>query len=244
VQLVASTSFAAETLVITLHEVVAGATANTGMLLDIGIGAAASETVLIPDLLVGQSVASASGVTGVIGGTIIVPIAVAAGTRISARIQGHTASDTLTVGLQYRASGFADTPGVACTAIGVNSSGASTGTVPTAAGSVNTKGDWTELISSTAAPYRYLVVTMQLTSTTVITAADGLVDIGIGAAASEVVIIPDIPYISTGNEQFKFVGCELPFKVSIPAGTRLACRYQATSTGAAARPVIAVCGVT
>lgn len=246
-QLVASTSFAAETLIITLHEATNTNAANTGMLLDIGIGASSAETVLVPDLLCGFGVATSSAVAGIIGQqTFIIPIAIPAGSRLSGRIQGHTASDTITVGLQYRASGFCDAPGVAITAHGVTSSGATTGTAPTTVGSTNTKGSWTDLVTATTATYRYLLVTMQGPATTTTTAADGLVDIGVDTSGgtSYSVIIPDLPYGMTSNEAFVYKGAELPFKVSLPVGTRIACRYQSSSTNANGKPVVAVYGVT
>lgn len=245
-ELVASTSFAAETLIVTLHETVAASNTNTGMLLDIGIGASTAETPLVPDLLCGFSISNASGIAGAIGRTFIVPIGVAAGSRLSARIQGHTASDTTTVGLRYRAMGFVDAPGRTVTAIGVSSSGATTGTVPTTAGSTNTKAAWTDLIAATTADYRYLMVAMQSSAVSSTVAADGLVDIGVDTTGgtSFTVICPDIPYMTTTAETFAYNGCELPYKASIPAGSRLAVRYQCSSTNTSARPAVAVYGIT
>jgi len=104
-------------------------------------------------------------------------------------------------------------------------SGATTGTALTA-GAANTKGSWVELIASTANKTVYLIVWARRSAGT-----PGLIDIGIGAAASEVVLIPNISPESAGDG-FVFEG-----PIRIAAGTRIAARYQnstASDTGAIA----------
>ena len=86
-QIIASAPFDIGMLWITADDNHAAST-NTSMLLDIGIGAASSEVVLLPDILAGHSTLSASQ-------GFMVPIFIPQGTRISGRIQAAITSDTL-----------------------------------------------------------------------------------------------------------------------------------------------------
>lgn len=71
---------------------VAIAASATDMLLDIAIGAAASEQVILPDLLVGYTAATSVGPR-----QWFIPIFIPRGSRIAARIQALIASDTTQV---------------------------------------------------------------------------------------------------------------------------------------------------
>jgi hypothetical protein len=93
-------------------------------------------------------------------------------------------------------------------------------TTLTGGGSAHSKGSWVELISSTSQDIEWLEVQFD--------ANDGpssvLVDIGTGAASSEVVVVPDIAFFQ------KFAGSSqahaLTLPISIPSGTRVAARCQ------------------
>lgn len=67
---------------------------RTDMLLDLARGAAASERVVLPDLLVGWSPTSSEG-----GFVVFLPLFIPQGTRISARIQALISSDTANVAI-------------------------------------------------------------------------------------------------------------------------------------------------
>lgn len=113
----------------------------------------------------------------------------------------------------------------------------STGTAMTAPVSTNTKAAWTQIVASTTSPARWLLVGITNPPTTIPTGASGLIDVGAGIAGSEGIIIPDIAFTVT-------TGCDinaamaLCFPVNLPAGVRLATRYQATSISTASRPNI------
>lgn len=244
VELIASTAFAAETVQIIIFETIATNAGNTSMLLDIGTGAAASETVLIPNVIVGHSMGTTGLGQAINQQTFIFQgLAVPSGTRISARVQGATTLDTCKVGVALRQSGGPLSAGTTVTTFGADTA-TSNGTVPATISTNNTKlTTYTTITASTSVDIRSFVVSVGSAGSGIFTAADGLIDIAIGAASSETIIVPDIPYGGNGNEQFVYKGCELPFIRSIPAGTRLSVRYQATSNAAAAKPTVAIHGI-
>lgn len=94
------------------------------------------------------------------------------------------------------------------------------------AGSANVKGAWTELIAATDNnSYGFNLVIMM--GATASAARNWLMDIGIGAAAAEVVLVPDFLGTASINSHI-----ELFIPIFIPKGTRIAARGQCT-TGSA-----------
>lgn len=91
----------------------------------------------------------------------------------------------------------------------------------TSAGS-GAKGSWVQLFASLARKTNFLNIHFDNNNT----GQEYHIDIGTGAAASEVVLIPDLEYEVdlTGNNQIPII---YSFKVNIPAGTRLAARVAA-----------------
>lgn len=86
--------------------------------------------------------------------------------------------------------------------------------------SANTKGAWVELIASTANDVDIIDIEVYGPET-----AYYAIDIGIGAAASEVVIIPDLT-LSASNSFNQSSGKRYKIPIAIPAGTRVAARMQ------------------
>ena len=101
----------------------------------------------------------------------------------------------------------------------------SRGVVVTAPASANTKAAWTQLVSSTSRACSGLVVT--ITGTNPGANETVLVDIGTGAAASEVVLAPNLP---AGGSAYTnvFTGHQYVIPATIAAGTRIAARYQSS----------------
>lgn len=91
-QLIASTSFDAQLLVVKVSGSYSSNT-DTSMLLDIAIGAAAGETVIVPNLLCGYGGSASNGVWV----RYPFPLAVPAGSRISACAQAAVGSQTCRV---------------------------------------------------------------------------------------------------------------------------------------------------
>lgn len=96
---------------------------------------------------------------------------------------------------------------------------------------VGSKGSWAEAIAALANDTFGLLICINTNSTSG-ASRNSIVDIGIGASGSEVVLVPDLiggnatGYATGGNGLWYF------FPVAIPAGTRVAVRAQSTVTTA------------
>lgn len=208
-------------------------------LFDIGTGGAGVEAVLVANIPLFNDAAFWESHSG----TILLPVSIASGTRISARCQCTTASESVTM----NASAI---EGVG-TATAINTYGANTsnsrGTQVDPGGTANTKGAYVELSASVSADINYLVVIANHTAN-LDSMATGRwdIDIATGGGGSESVVIADISMASRINERrsspniFTFPG------LSIPSGTRLSARAQCTTNDATDRlidvSVIAVTG--
>jgi hypothetical protein len=106
---------------------------------------------------------------------------------------------------------------------------------------INTKGAWTEITAATSASIRWLVplVVGNSTDTAWVANHRGLIDIGVGGSGSEAVIVPDVGFGAFNNEAILHFPVTVP--VRIPAGTRLAARYQEALIGD--RPGVILIGI-
>jgi hypothetical protein len=102
----------------------------------------------------------------------------------------------------------------------------------TANASANTKGNYTTLVAATSYASYGIMVQLAGLQTTASTNQRCLVDIALGAATAEVVIIPNLTcgnvsdYVAASN-----VGASYYFPIYIPAGVRVAARCQASTGG-------------
>lgn len=105
----------------------------------------------------------------------------------------------------------------------------SIGTAITPSASADTKGSYTQLIASTTYDACGLLVNMSKANRNL----PYLVDIAVGGAGSEQIIIPDLLY---DQAYTAFNAGQIYFPVAIPAGTRIAARCQndAASAGSVA----------
>ncbi len=188
-QLIASTGRPSYGITIVIHNVGAAST-NARMLVDIAIGAAASEQVIIPNLLAGNASAWNAASNG--GTCYYFPIAIPSGVRISARCQASTASDTcnIIVWLHQARTAPGLWVGQRVTAYGVNT-GTSTGTAHTP-GSTNSYATATQITSSTTNPIRYMQVGIDTGTDTTGTSMRGMFSIGLGATPDY--IIQHVPF--------------------------------------------------
>lgn len=207
---------------------------NTEFLLDIGIGPAGSEQVIVPNLYCSRTTTSGSV------GHIVLPIAVPAGARISARVQGATASVTPKLTVRV---GSATMPG-SSPAAGVDAFGADTtdtsGAAMDAGAVANTRSAWTELVRSTPREYLGLFMCFGNNKDVARTFADFDTQIGIGAAGSEVVLISDILAYAEGADDLIFPCITPLMPVHIPAGSRLSQRVRSSNTTAGDRTLDSV----
>ncbi len=126
--------------------------------------------------------------------------------------------------------------------LGTNTSD-SGGTAIDAGAVANTKGSYAQIIASTSVAYRGLIVMFGNNATNRSLTADYAVDIAVGAAASERIIIPDLELKANGQDQVtpQVWG---PFFFNIPSGVRLSARSSSTTTDATERIVdVAILGL-
>lgn len=141
---------------------------NSATLIDLAIGAASSEVAFLENLPCGS--ASQNG-----GWQVPLPVAIPAGSRISARTQSFTASRVALVGVSVL-NGGANIPGT-LTVLGANT-GTSKGV------SLSTAGSWAEITASTSETYRSLILVPSAGATT-LQANDGDIALGVGASGFE-----------------------------------------------------------
>ncbi|HSF94781.1 MAG TPA: hypothetical protein VLA52_07120 [Thermohalobaculum sp.] len=105
------------------------------------------------------------------------------------------------------------------------------GTAIDPGGTANTKGSWVQLSGALPRPINHLVLSVGNGAVGRVNPVHWLLDIGVGAAASEVLVIPNIFLTSSHLEDLP-IGSGLAFDCYIPAGSRLAARAQCSSTDA------------
>jgi hypothetical protein len=233
-----NTAFPVSGFDITLGKVgIATAATNTQTLLDVGTaptGAAAnSEVPIAQDIAIGGALAFASW---------RLPLSIPIASRISVRIRSVVASKSVTMGMMVYGGGMGVESGYRATTYG-QVTATSRGTVLTAPTSINTvEAPWTVLSAATTSSMRWMLVGLTAPNNAVATAADLLVDIGVGPAATEAAVLTDIPCSVSANED---IACPRPllFPVSIPTASRLVARYRGNSIAVAATPTLTVTGI-
>jgi hypothetical protein len=192
--------------------------------IDLGVGAAASETVLVPNIYVGCP-------GNALPHAILIPVFVKKGTRITARLQDSAGGNSMTLAVIMLKTPVSAQmlplntwPSIGPT-IGESAgylTSSSVGTTLTASASANTKGSYAQLIASTAKRSVCMLVFM---GNTVID-QKFFIDIATGAAASEVVLVSDL-FIWYSSDQITPV----TIPIMIPPGTRIAARCQCNLAG-------------
>lgn len=222
-QLVAASAFAASGLIVTIGH----GNVIHDSLVDIAVGAASSEVVVAANLLCSTREKSSS--------IYMLPIPIPAGSRISARYQTSNISSTaIYANVTLIAQPFLPgSPLGRLTAYGVTTAD-SGGTAVDPGGTANTKGSYSQITSSTTNRIRALLIGLGVAANATVTAAEGLLDIAVGAAASEQIVIPDL-WIRYSDQEHMSPQVYGPFLVNIPAGTRLAARAQCSITDATDR---------
>lgn len=214
VQLLAASTRDAYGLQLIMRSAVAQSATNNDYLLDVGIGGSGSEQVILPYI-------NAGGAT--VGRRYFFPIYIPAGSRIAVRSQRSVAgslSINMQISLMSQPGSFVGGRAVDFGTVAA----ASNGTALTAPGSTNVKAAWTELTASTSAPIKWMMPMPSVPPDNNMGAVNGLIDVGVGAAGSEVTVIPDQLFSFTNGEDIIFAPGGFP--VSIPAGSRLVARFQ------------------
>jgi len=189
-------------------------------LFDIGIGGSGSEEVLMSNF--GYTIPT--WVNNYMSYYIHCPILVPSGVRLAGRSQCSAGSGgALYVKIYYLGTTLIGGLGFSKIISFGENTGTTNGTEVDPGGTVDTKGSWVEFTSSS--PERIKAIAMMpMDDNAVSAAALWTMDIGIGGAGSEQVIIPDWLWCSTSASD-KVSPFNTPFfPVDIPVGTRIAVR--------------------
>ncbi len=223
VELIASTKFNSSLLVVNIKD---NSVSPIDHLVDIAVGAAASEQDVISNILI----SARNDVR-----CYMFPIFIAAGSRISARAQSDTNTEILDITVRLFGKTLANsTPLGRCTTYGADTGDTSgVGIDPGATG--NTKGSYAEITAATTNNIREALIVFGGQSNNAMTDAQLLVDFAVGAAASEQDILDNIlvSMIATGDIIAPPIYGPVP--LNIPSGTRLSARAQSSITDATDR---------
>jgi hypothetical protein len=219
ITLLASTAFDSTGV---LLNIITGAVGPKDWLVDIAVGAAGSEQVWIPNLIV-------SSIGTIAYWPLLMPVGVPADTRISARAQCTTANAQADILVCLMNQSFLPSaPLSRVTAYGANTAD-SGGTEIDPGTTINTKGAWVELDPAIAHDMNGLVIGIGNQNVAKAGGGNFLYDIGVGAAGSEVVIFANQeartttpPASGTTAAHTPMFGPTVP--VSVPSGVRLAAR--------------------
>ncbi len=214
-QIVASTPFACTAVQVSTTFTLA---LSRQFLIDIATGAGGAEVVKIPDLLT-----EGYNVTGSWNNTYWqVPLAVDASTRLSARFAINDITSIGTFGICVSLSAAGGQPGITSfTNLGADTSD-SGGAQVDPGGTANTFGTYTQMVASSAAVYQYLAVLSTTKGNSALTSARWCINVATGAAASEVVLIPDLRVSAGGAAPNRYGPRCLPYLTYIAASTRIA----------------------
>jgi hypothetical protein len=235
VEIITTSAFEAEGILIASQVQIATAATDSSMLLDIGLGAIGSERVLVSNIPYGHTWW---------GQRQFFPIRIPSGERVAVRVQSAIASkaDDFTCEL---VGGSGNAPlqcGGVATTYGA-STATSNGVALTDGGVANVKNSWTQITSSTTRPIRWLVPVLGGTPANTNFVVDNcLVDIGIGGAGSEAVLLPNLPVSNSAGEDLRSMSSPYPIAVNVPAGTRLSARFQQSAAPGQA-PTVTLIGI-
>jgi len=233
-ELIASTAFDTCMVMLMMSDVGGTNTVVSSMLVDIAIGAAAAETVVIPNLNAGYAaIASAGGVSA--GQRYLFPLRIPAGSRLSATAQAAVAGDDVRVAVWLY--GKPSSPvwvGETVTAYGADLA-ASQGVV-VASGTSGSEGAWTQIVASTTRAHRWLSAGVGGAGDGSLVNSHHYLDIGVGAA-TEQAIVTELPFSMGDVER---ITCHVPHFIQrqIPAGERLAARVSQNTATAQSADVI------
>ena len=201
-ELIASTAFDADIIGILPHL----PSSSNGGKLDIGIGAASSEVIIIPNIDIQFATSRDTD------NLHMIPVQIPAGSRVAARFCSASTNSIAIGGFLIESNELSGGRHIALSA------GANCYTPITVdpGATINTKGSWAELDSSTEDDINYNG-----------TARRWFLDIGVGAASSERVIMSNLIFSTQAWAAFPNpITMRLP--CNIPAGTRVAARCQCT----------------
>jgi hypothetical protein len=191
----------------------------TNILVDIGVGGSGSEQIIIPDLaLDGRGFESY---------TYLFPTFIPRGSRIAARAQASTGTETVEVVVALF-SGTLLSGG--CGPSQVAAYGDTTGSLGTnvdPGATFDTKGPWVEITAATSRAHNWLVVGGRF-GDGAIANTRWFVDLAIGGSGSEQIIVADLFVSASAAGDFAH-NATRGFPIYVPAGSRIAARASSYS---------------
>ena len=213
-QLIAATTYQSYGIMVQLAGLQTTASTNQRCLVDIAIGGAGSEIVLIPDLACGNT-ADMGAVAGGVGGAMyFFPVYIPSGVRVAARSQASTTADIVNVAVRLfqERMGPGQWHGSRVTAYGADTTN-SRGTSHTPG--QNTYAAATQLTASTTNPIHYMQLGFDLLSDTTGATSNYLARIGYGATptylASELPLQESTTIESVGFVSANFILSQMRF---------------------------------
>lgn len=236
VELVASSLFDATGIVLNIGK---AHSTQADFLVDIAVGAASSEQIIIENLLICKS-----SLVWAYADQLYVPISIPAGTRISARMQTTDTIEYLDISAYLQHGGcFADDTFSICHSMGPDTSDTG-GVVVDPGTTADTKGSYAQIVASSEFDCEQIIVAMSGRHNSSNTTHVGLLDIAVGAAASEQVILSNISYVTHGGHDIIRPNLLGPIPFHVPAGTRISARCQSSITDATDRLIdVALYGI-
>ena len=222
VEITAATTFDVERIHM-MWAATSAAGTNSSALLDIGVGAAGSEVVVVPDLAVGWN-ALAVGISD--RTRYDLPLWIPKGSRVAVRAQSARATcPAFGVQMLFHASNSPVTQTrPASTVLAFGADAAASKGVNIVPGAAAAKGAWAEITAATTSPLSAVALGVQGAANTGMQGGTVALDIGVGAAGSETVLVADV-YVATSNSELVARGGPLfTWATDIPAGTRIAVR--------------------
>jgi len=194
------------------------------MLLDLGVGAAGSEQVVLSNINLGSVAAIVSNRANVLAHYF--PVRIAAATRIAARIQSGTASQAVNV--MITVNGQASSPPGLLFA-GVDMLGANTGTsnmVALTAGTLGAESAWTNIGSTTARQYFAIMPMVAQNNNAAMTVRGYHVEVGYSSTT-----IAEYYFSTTAEEDVGQLMPPWPHLCRIPTGTQMQVRAECSGVG-------------
>lgn len=225
-QLIASTTYDTYLIQLVVSETSASAT-QTDTLIDIGIGGAGSEQIILPNLLVGWKPDAGIGAMN-----LLFPMYIPKGIRIAARAQSVQTSKQVQVQIYcYGGKRFTDSPVYTrCDAYGITDSGASNGTSHTP-GNSGAESTWASLGTTLSRNYRgFMFLAHGTLTVTAMTLIHYHWEIGYNSGAP---VLGEFWY--TGNTAERTIGPfpNFPIAASLASGTQMQVRGEASGTAQA-----------
>lgn len=211
VQLLAATDFDAHWIEV----MVGNPSAAVSYAVNILIGAA-TEAILIPALTFRARAANDGG------GRWLFPVFIPKASRIAASVQDSTGSSTCLVGVNLFNAGIG-MGGLPSTVAQYGTLASSLGVNVDPGGSAHTDSGWVEITSATSWNHNWLALTVANTDTAFTAATKWLIDIGIGAA-TETVLVSDLPLGGAGTADVPRPDHVFHLPVFVTKGSRLTCR--------------------